>query len=73
VGRPTRRYAESPAARKIIMEQVPQKEPIPKKSVMVTIMFGIEDNQEAMVFKDKLDVLVKDIEPKRYTFQMSET
>ncbi|GAJ05918.1 unnamed protein product [marine sediment metagenome] len=57
----------------MIMEQPPQKEPIPKKSVMVTVMFGIKDNQEAMVFKDKLDALVKEIEPKRYTFQINET
>ncbi|GAI82904.1 unnamed protein product [marine sediment metagenome] len=49
------------------------KEPIPQKSVMVTVMFGIKDNQEAMVFKDKLDALVKEIEPKRYTFQINET
>ncbi|MBA7524179.1 hypothetical protein ES705_16316 [subsurface metagenome] len=49
------------------------KEPMPKKSCMATIMFGIENNQEAMAFKDKLDVIVKDIEPKRYTFQINET
>jgi len=55
------------------MNEEKPKEPMPKKAVMITIMFGIEDNQSAMTFKEKLDVLVKDIEPKRYTFQINET
>lgn len=55
------------------MEQPPEKTPIPKKSIMVTIMFGIESNAEALAIKDKLDEIVKDKEPKRFTFQINET
>ena len=48
-------------------------EPIPKKSCMITLMFGIEDDQQALTVKEKLNEIVKDIEPKRYTFQINET
>jgi len=48
-------------------------EPMPKKSCMVTLMFGIENDKEALLVKQAIDEAVKDIEKKRYTFQIVET
>lgn len=52
-------------------EQV--KEAMPKKSCMVTLMFGITDDEQAMSLKKVIDEHVKNIEKKRYTFQINET
>lgn len=49
------------------------KEPMPKKSCMVTLMFGIESDDEALTVKKVIDEAVKDIEKKRFTFQIIET
>jgi len=49
------------------------KEPMPKKSCMVTLMFGIETDAEALDVKAVIDEKVKDIEKKRYTFQINES
>ena len=54
------------------MEQE-QKEPMPKKSCMVTLMFGIENDAEGLKVKAVIDNAVKDVEKKRYTFQINET
>lgn len=50
-----------------------QKESMPKKSCMVTLMFGIETDAEALALKKVIDEQVKNIEKKRYTFQINET
>ncbi|GAI95020.1 unnamed protein product [marine sediment metagenome] len=55
------------------MEVPQQQQPMPKKSCMITIMFGIEDDKKALDIKEVIDNAVKDIDPKRYTFQISET
>jgi hypothetical protein len=49
------------------------KEPMPKKSCMLTVMFGIETDEEALVVKKVIDEAIKDIEKKRFTFQINET
>lgn len=55
------------------MEQPPQQTPMPKKSCMVTLMFGIEDDKQALDVKHIIDDAVKDMKEKRYTFQIIET
>ena len=54
------------------MGEVPQK-PMPKKSCIVTIMFPIDSNEEAMAAKEYFDNAVKNMKEKRYTFQIVET
>jgi len=49
------------------------KEPMPKKSCMVTLMFEIKTDEQAMELKKSIDTHVKGIEKKRYTFQIIET
>ena len=49
------------------------QKPMPKKSCMVTIMFPIDDDKEAMAAKEYFDNAVKDMKEKRYTFQIIET
>ncbi len=53
-------------------EQTPT-EPMPKKSCMITLMFGIESDTEALELKKVIDEQVKDIKKKRYTFQINES
>jgi len=48
-------------------------EPMPKKSCMVTLMFEIETDADALAVKKVIDDAVKDIEKKRYTFQINES
>jgi len=48
-------------------------EPMPKKSCMVTLVFEIKNDEQAMELKKSIDTHVKDIEKKRYTFQIIET
>lgn len=55
------------------MDEATTKTPMPKKSVMVTLMFGIESNAEAIAFKEKVDAIVKDIGEKRYRFEINES
>lgn len=54
------------------MDTPPQGQTMPKKSCMFTIMFGIENDCAALAVKEKIDEAVKDIDPKRYTFQINE-
>ncbi|KKN03558.1 hypothetical protein LCGC14_1106500 [marine sediment metagenome] len=49
-----------------------EKEPMPKKSCMITLMFEIEDDAEALALKKVIDEHVKNIEKKRYNFQINE-
>jgi len=48
-------------------------EPMPKKACMVTLMFGVTHDTEALEVKKAIDEAVKDIEKKRFTFQIIET
>lgn len=54
------------------MDEEPKKTPMPKKSCMITVMFGIENDSEALDVKQTIDEALKDIEDKRYTFQINE-
>lgn len=40
---------------------------------MITLMFSIETDEEALTVKHVVDEAVKDIEKKRFTFQIIET
>jgi len=51
----------------------PINQTMPKKSCVITIMFAVEDDALALAVKDKIDNAVKDINDKRYTFQITET
>ena len=46
--------------------------PMPKRSCMITLMFGIDNDAEALAIKKVIDEAVKDIKEKRYTFQLNE-
>ena len=54
------------------MSELPVK-PMPKKSCMITLMFAIKNNEEAIHIKEKIDALVENIEEKRYNFQINES
>jgi len=53
------------------MESPPTKE-MPKRSCMITLMFGIENDAEALAVKKVIDEAISDIKEKRYTFQLNE-
>ncbi len=56
-------------------EQEPkQSEPKPgaKKGVSIQIMFPCENDDYALTVKNAIDIVVKDIPEKRYTFSISE-
>jgi len=55
------------------MDEQPQVEPIPEKACMITLMFAVDSDEEALHVKKALDEKVKDIDKKRYTFQIIET
>ena len=52
---------------------VPPLKPMPKKSCIITLMFAIDSNEEAMHVKEKIDALVENIKEKRYSFQINES
>ena len=54
------------------METPPEQTPMPKKSCMITIMFGIEDDAEALKVKQQIDDALKGIKEKRYSFGINE-
>lgn len=56
----------------MIMETPPEKTPMPKKSCVITLMFAIKDDAEALAVKAKMNEIVKDLEEKRYSFQITE-
>jgi len=43
--------------------------PIPKRAVMINLMFACEDDAKALELKAIIDKAVANIEEKRYTFQ----
>lgn len=51
----------------------PQNNPMPKKACMITLMFPVTDDKAAIDIKQQLDVIIKDIKDKRFTFQIVET
>lgn len=55
------------------MDEHPQNTPMPKKSCVLTLMFPVTDDAEALAIKKILDEAVKDMKDKRYTFQITET
>ena len=54
------------------MDTPSQQKPMPKKSCMITLMFGIDNDQQALDVKKQVDNIVKDIKDKRYNFQINE-
>jgi len=56
----------------MIMDEQQQQTPMPKKSCMITIMFGIEDDAEALKVKQQIDDALKGIKEKRYSFGINE-
>lgn len=54
------------------MDETIAKTPMPKKSCVITIMFGIEQDAEALKLKAIVDDAIKDMKEKRYTFQITE-
>ena len=53
------------------MEAEPKKE-MPKRSCMITLMFGIDNDAQALAVKKVIDEAISDIKEKRYTFQLNE-
>lgn len=51
----------------------PQATPMPKKACMITIMFPVADDKEAMEVKHNIDNAIAGKDEKRYTFQIVET
>lgn len=51
----------------------PVSHTVPKKNCVITLMFAVEDDAFALAVKDNIDIAVKDIKDKRYTFQLNET
>jgi len=51
----------------------PNTPPTPKKACIINLMFSINSNEDAMLIKEKVDELAKNIKEKRYTFQIVET
>jgi len=52
-----------------LQEQAPKP---PKKACQISIMFPVDDDQKALDVKKAIDVIVKDIQDRRYTFNISE-
>jgi len=50
-----------------------QNIPMPKKACMITIMFPVTDDKEAMDVKQHIDNAIVGIKDKRFTFQIIET
>jgi len=49
------------------------KTPMPPKTCLITLMFGIDDDAVAFAIKTKIDELISNVKDKRYTFQINET
>jgi len=54
------------------MEPTPKPD-APKHSCMITLMFAIESDEEALHVKKVIDEAVKNITEKRYTFTINES
>lgn len=46
---------------------------VPKKSCMITLMFPVQDDTEALQIKAVIDKALEGIKEKRYNFQINET
>ncbi len=55
------------------MDGQPPLSPMPKKSCMITLMFPVTDDSEALAVKKVIDETIKDIKEKRYKFEIIET
>ena len=55
------------------MDEKSQSTPMPKKACVITLMFPVEDDTDALAVKQVLDDAIKDVKDKRYTFQITET
>ena len=55
------------------MDEKSQLTPMPKKACMITLMFPVTGDTEALAVKQILDDAIADIKEKRYTFQITET
>lgn len=53
--------------------ETPQEIQKPKRACNISVIFPCEDDTKAMELKKIIDEAVKDIENKRYTFQILET
>jgi len=56
----------------------PQTQPIPsvqeppKKACMISLMFAVDNDGEALAVKHAIDKVLPNMEKKRYTFQITE-
>lgn len=50
-----------------------QRKPMPKHSCMITLMFAIDTDEQALAVKKQVDKAIENIEEKRYTFQINES
>lgn len=55
------------------MDEKSQITPMPKKACVITLMFPVNDDTDALAVKQVLDDAVKDMKEKRFTFQITET
>lgn len=53
--------------------ETPPVTPMPKKSCIITLMFAVDTDEEALHVKKILNEVVKNIKDKRYSFQINET
>ena len=54
-------------------EKTKQQLKVPPKSCMITVMFPIENDSEALSVKQVLDKALENFAEKRFTFQINET
>jgi len=52
---------------------VPNEPAMPKKACMISLMFAVESDNEAMLVKQGIDKVLPDVKKRRYTFQIVET
>ena len=50
----------------------PPENPMPKKACIISLMFEVQDDKQALNVKAQIDAAIKDIAQKRYTFQIAE-
>lgn len=51
----------------------PPESPMPKKACVISLMFECVEDKQAFELKAQIDAMVKDIQQKRFTFQIVET
>lgn len=52
------------------MNGLTEQKPMPKAYCMVTLIFPITGNEQALHVKEVIDHAIKDVKDKRYTFQI---